>query len=92
MAIGVIVGRALGAAYIFRRSGRGWTLEDTLVDNNTDFKILLSYDYFGWSVSLSGDRLAVGAYGDQGHDGSGTGAAYIFKRTGSDWGLEKIYL
>ena len=46
-------------------------------------------DYFGWSVGLDGDRLAVGAWGDQGYSGASNGAVYIFKRTGRSWGLEQ---
>ncbi|MCB7129976.1 MAG: FG-GAP repeat protein, partial [Candidatus Brocadiales bacterium] len=40
-----------------------------------------AYDYFGYSVALSGDYALVGApWEDAG--GSGAGAAYIFYRTG----------
>ena len=48
-------------------------------------------DYFGYSVSLDGDRLAVGAYYDDGKNNSTTnaGAVYIFKRTGTTWALER---
>jgi len=42
-------------------------------------------DYFGWSVSISGDTIVVGAYGDD----SSRGAAYVFTRnnqSADDWG------
>jgi hypothetical protein len=41
-------------------------------------------DYFGHSVSISGDYAIVGAYGDD-DKGSGSGSAYIFKRNGTNW-------
>jgi hypothetical protein len=56
-------------------------------------------DHFGWSVALSGDTLAVGAYledsaargvnGNQ-DDGSAqdSGAVYVFRRTGAAWQQE----
>lgn len=71
-----------GAAYVFRRTGsNAW-------DSGT--KITITYDgppnrfgYFGFSVSISGDYLIVGAYEDFIIGGPfGTGTAYIFHRTG----------
>ena len=38
-------------------------------------------DQFGYSIALSGDTLAVGAYNEQ----SGTGAVYVFIRSGTTW-------
>jgi hypothetical protein len=38
-------------------------------------------DYFGDSVSISGDYAVVGAYGDD----SSSGSAYIFRRDGTSW-------
>src|SRR5690606_35615834 len=59
-------------------------------------------DQFGYSVSLSGDTIAVGAYGeasaatgvngDQGDNSAGSrGAVYVFKRTVSVW-TQEAYL
>ena len=45
-------------------------------------------DSFG-IAALDGDRLAVGAYLDDGSSGADTGAVYIFKRTGTTWTLEQ---
>ena len=39
-----------------------------------------SNDYFGYSVSISGNTAVVGAYGN-----SGKGAAYILTRSGTSW-------
>ena len=41
-------------------------------------------DYFGWSVSLSGDSALIGADGDD-DQGESSGSAYVFTRTGSNW-------
>jgi len=43
-----------------------------------------SDDYFGQTVSMSGDYAIVGAYGDD-DNGSDSGSAYVFERRGSGW-------
>ncbi len=79
-----------GAAYVFARNQGGanaWGEVKALhaSDMQTD-------DYFGISVSISGDTLIVGAYGEDGGAGdpaSWAGAAYLFTRNqgGADnWG------
>ena len=67
-----------GAAYIFTRSGSTWTQQAKLTASDG-----VSGDWFGISVSLSSDGniALVGANGKS----SGTGAAYIFTRSGSTW-------
>ena len=72
-------GTRSGAAYIFIRDGSGWTEQVKLTADNAE-----AYDGFGGSVSISGDYAIVGASGDD-DGGSNAGAAYIFKRVGSDW-------
>jgi hypothetical protein len=83
-----------GAVYVFRRSGSTWAQEAYLKASNTG-----ANDLFGYSVALSGDTLAVGAYyeasnatgvnGNQA-DNSATdsGAVYMFRRSGSTWAQE----
>ena len=83
-------GTARGAVYILKRSTETtWVLEKEFSNRSTDFTVLKDLDYFGGSVSLDGDRLAVGAAGDDGNSGDSTGAVYVFKRTGTSWALEK---
>ena len=65
-----------GSAYVFKRSGTNWTEEDKLVASDGAYA-----DQFGWSVSISGDYTVIGAYGDD----SLRGAAYVFKRSGTNW-------
>jgi hypothetical protein len=38
-----------------------------------------SYGHFGWSVTMDGDRLVVGATGEDSESGSGSGVAYVYK-------------
>jgi hypothetical protein len=86
-----------GAVYIFRRSGTAWLQEAYLKASNTG-----TDDFFGRSVALSGDTLAVGAQHEdsaaQGVDGNqddnsatDSGAVYIFRRSGTAW-LQEAYL
>jgi uncharacterized Zn-binding protein involved in type VI secretion len=47
-----------GAAYVFERDGSGaWQQKAYLKAPNTE-----NGDYFGWSVTISGDTIVVGAY------------------------------
>ena len=72
-------GSSSGSAYIFQFSGSDWTEQDKLTPADG-----YSGDYFGWSVAISDDYAIVGArYGDD--NGSGSGSAYIFLRSGSEW-------
>ena len=42
-------------------------------------------DLFGYSLSMSGNRLAVGAYQASADAVSSAGAVYVFQRTGAGW-------
>jgi hypothetical protein len=80
-----------GAAYIFKRNGTNWVQEAKIVASDR-----ANSDSFGNSVSISGDYIAVGAWGND-FDGLGigsnlalnAGAAYIFKRNAASWVQEK---
>ncbi|UCE60920.1 MAG: FG-GAP repeat protein [Phycisphaerales bacterium] len=73
-----------GAAYIFRYNGSSWVLERRIVaaDNNQG-------DSFGYSVSVSGDAVVVGAPGADCVAGDACGAAYVFRFNGSTWVQEQ---
>ena len=72
-------GSDAGAAFVYVRAGGVWTWQATLTAADGD-----AYDQFGTAVALSGDTALVGApWGDADVDGSG--AAYVFTRTGSTW-------
>ncbi len=72
-------GNYSGSAYIFQRSGSNWTEQVKLTPADGD-----SWEYFGYSVAISGDYAIVGAYGDDDR-GNYSGSAYIFQRSGSNW-------
>jgi len=72
-------GGSSGSAYIFKREGSSWTQQEKLTADDG-----AASDYFGWSVSISGDYAIVGAYLDD-DNGTNSGSAYIFKREGSLW-------
>ena len=88
---------AAGAAYVFVRSGTTWAQQAYLKASNAE-----AADFFGSSLSLSGETLAVGASGEDssatGVDGNqasnaalGAGAVYIFVCAGSSW-TQQAYL
>ncbi|UCF05528.1 MAG: FG-GAP repeat protein, partial [bacterium] len=65
-----------GAAYILRRRGTEWVVEQKLSPGD-----LGPYDHFGGSTSIGGDYIVVGAA----WHGTFRGAAYVFKRVGGEW-------
>ena len=85
-----------GAAYVFVRdsSSAEWSQQAYIKGDNTG-----TFDNFGFSISLSddGNSLAVGAYneggnstgvnvnGEQNNDTLGSGAVYVFTRSGTNW-------
>ena len=82
-------GTASGAAYIFDRNQGGadnWGQAKRITASDA-----AANDSFGASVSISGDTVVVGAYGDS-DNGNVSGSAYIFERNrgGADnWGQTK---
>lgn len=70
-----------GAAYVFVRSGSTWTQQAILTSTGTG-----AGDYFGESVSVSGDTALVGASGQDNR----SGAAYVFVRNGSTWTQQRF--
>ena len=72
-------GNVSGSAYIFHRSGSTWSQQAKLTASDG-----AESDYFGSSVSISGDYVIIGAKSDD-DNGSNSGSAYIFHRSGSSW-------
>ncbi len=68
-----------GAAYVFERNGSNWVGQEKLTapDGETN-------DFFGGSVSVSGDYIVMGAHSDNAK-GWQSGSAYVFKRSGGNW-------
>lgn len=86
-----------GAAYVFVRTGTTWSQQAYLKASNT-----ATFNLFGNSVGIAGDRLVVGSAGersgatdvngDQGDSGEAfAGAAYAFVRHGTTWSQESYF-
>jgi hypothetical protein len=82
-----------GAVYVFVRNGSAWGQQGYLKASNTDTAVLAA-DQFGAVLALSadGNTLAVGAAGEDGSGNalSGSGAAYVFVRSGSSWSEQRL--
>jgi uncharacterized protein (TIGR03437 family) len=81
-AAGAVVGTnaAQGAAYVFTRSGTGWTQQQKLTASDG-----AASDQFGYSVALAGDTLALGAPTNKLGALASQGSVYIFMRNGVRW-------
>lgn len=74
-------GRNTGAAYVFHRENEMWVEQARLssADGGAD-------DFFGQSLAIHGEVIAVGAFGHDAHEiGPNTGAVYIFRRQDGAW-------
>ena len=77
-------GSATGSAYVFVRPSAGWaTTTETAKLTASDGA---RNDNFGYSISVDGETVIVGAYGDN-DNGSvwGAGSAYVFVRPSAGW-------
>ena len=70
---------SVGAAYIFELSEGTWTQTAKLIPS-----IVLAYQYFGISVAISGNRVIIGAIGND-DNGTSSGISYIFELSGGTW-------
>lgn len=69
-----------GSAYVFERDGGDWTQQTKLTADDGE-----SGDFFGISVAIDGATTLIGAAFDDDPAQAGEGAAYVFKRDGSNW-------
>jgi len=69
-----------GSAYVYVRSGTTWTEQQKLTASDA-----ATIDQFGFSVSISGDTVVVGAFTHDTPAGLDAGAAYVYVRTGTTW-------
>ena len=77
--VGASGGSLGGAAFVYVRTGVTWTKQAKLVASDAS-----SGAEFGHAVVLRGDTAVVGAYRANGAE-QGSGAAYVFRRTGATW-------
>ena len=86
-----------GAAYVFYRSNNQWFEQAYLSALNGD-----QHDFFGISVSICSDLIAIGAIGESSsateinvhsnnNEANDSGAVYIFLKNGSNW-TQEAYL
>jgi len=74
-------GDGIGSVYVFNRDGTSWTQHAKLTASDG-----ISFDYFGRSLSINGDRIIVGAPNDDDDfKGRDSGSAYIFGRDDAGW-------
>jgi hypothetical protein len=84
---------AAGAVYVYSRTGTTWAQQAYVKGSNTE-----AADLFGYRVALShdGNTLVAAGYdedgpgrgvnpADQGNGANGSGALYVFARTGGAW-------
>ncbi|MBU0761325.1 MAG: FG-GAP repeat protein [Nanoarchaeota archaeon] len=71
-------GEGFGSAYVFRYDGNQeqWVFKQKLTASDG-----AANDFFGSSVSISGDVIAIGAW----RDDDGLGSAYVFRYVGDQW-------
>jgi hypothetical protein len=69
-----------GSVYIYFHNGTNWAFLQKIRPS-----VPVSDAYFGHSVSISGDYIAVGAHGDSAGNQLDRGAVYIFARNGNEW-------
>jgi hypothetical protein len=74
-----IIGSNEGAAYVFVYNGAAWVQQAKLLGVGG-----ADEDRLGTSVAIQGDRIVVGAMGDD-DQGSFSGSAYVFVRNGTLW-------
>lgn len=73
------LGSNSGSAYVFEFDGSNWNQTSKLLAADGS-----AVDYFGEALSLSGDRVLIGARRDS-VAGTYSGSAYIFDYDGSQW-------
>jgi len=81
-----------GAAYIYEKPGGGWMTTSTYTAKLTASDGAQE-DYFGQSVSISGDgsTALVGAHGVDDGTSTSVGAAYIYEKPGGGWTTTSTY-
>ena len=73
------IGEDSGSAYVFRFDSTDWFQEVKLLPSDG-----AAGDYFGYSVTISGDTAIIGAIFDD-DNGENSGSAYVFHFNGSNW-------
>jgi len=72
-----------GKAYVYTFDGTSWVNVQTLSAPDA-----ASFDFFGYALAISGNTIAVGAYG-QDTGGSNAGSVYVFSKNGDGWAYQQ---
>ncbi len=76
-----------GGVCVFRRINEVWTRETRILPSNGQ-----QDGRFGSSVSLQGDRVAIGAYNEFVTGSTHRGAAYLYERNGGLWSQSRKFV
>ncbi len=76
-----------GSAYFYRRSGTVWTFQQKLIPVQGTNGVILG-DHFGDSAAISGNKIAIGASGDD-NPFTSAGAVYVFVESGGTYTLQQ---
>ena len=76
-----------GSAYFYRRTGSVWAQIQKLIPVSTNGSVILG-DHFGDSAAMSGNRIAIGASGDD-NPFTSAGAVYAYAESGGAYGLQQ---
>lgn len=80
LAVGAWGDSAGGTAFTYQWSGTAWVQDVTYINPGS----VIAGDYFGWALSMSGDKLVVSAYGVDGGIVN-QGAVYTYLWSGTAW-------
>lgn len=76
-----------GEAYVYRRNGSSWPLQQKLLPPDQ-----ANQDFFGRdAVAVAGDRVLVTSEAHD-HPGANNGAAYVYRRVNNTWTFEQELL
>jgi hypothetical protein len=73
-----------GVAYVFLRRGAAWHEEQELRAPDAAYG-----DEFGWSISINGSSVVVGAPNRDVGGNADEGTVYVYVRTGTMWNLQQ---
>ena len=74
------LGDSTGAVFVYRRINGMFEFEQRLTASDAD-----PLDFFGWTVALDDDTLAITAIEDEENGGLFAGSVYLFGYDGSQW-------
>ena len=80
MVVGAPVSSDGGRAFVYRRTGITWSLEDSLLPSTGDFD-----DAFGASVGIAGQRVIVSASGDELLGDPFAGSIFEYTESAGNW-------